>query len=75
MGESSDPCLLGAVVIGVEDLGDRCDVRLGIEGAEFVARRPASELARWVTGSSVQVTFDPIDAHVFETGPQGRRLS
>ena len=74
-GEAGDPCLLASEVIGVEDLGDRCDVRLGIEGAELVARRPATELARWVTGSSVQVTFDPIDAHLFAPGPHGRRLS
>ncbi|MEC7232391.1 MAG: ABC transporter ATP-binding protein [Planctomycetota bacterium] len=75
MGEAGDPCLLGAEVIGVEDLGDRCDVRLGLAGTDLVARRPASELARWVAGSSVQVTFEPSDAHVFEPGPHGRRLS
>ena len=74
-GEVGDPCLLASEVIGVEDLGDRCDVRLEVEGAEFVARRPAGELARWVAGSSVQVTFDPSDAHLFAPGPHGRRLS
>lgn len=75
MGDASDAFLLDAEVIGLEDLGDRCDVRLGIAGAEFIARRPASELARWGAFSSVQVTFDPSDVHLFEPGPHGRRLS
>ena len=75
MGEAGDPCLFGAEVIGVEDLGDRCDVRLGLDGMELVARRPASELARWGAGSSVHVAFDSSDVHLFEPGPNGRRLN
>ena len=75
MGDASDAFLLDAEVCGLEDLGDRCHVRLGIAGAELTARRPASELARWGACSSVQLTFDPSDAHLFEPGPHGRRLS
>ena len=75
MGESGDSCLLCAEVIGIEDLGDRCDVRLGLDGVELVARRPSSELARWGAGSSVQVTFESSDVHLFEPGPNGRRLN
>ena len=75
LGEAVDPCSLRAEVVGVEDLGDRCDVRLLTEGQELVARRSASELARWEAGATVQVAFDPSDVHVFESGPHGLRLS
>ena len=75
MAEAADACQLDAAVLGVEDLGDRCDVRLEVAGAELVARRPAAELGRWEPGSSARVAFDASEVHLFEPGPHGRRLS
>ena len=75
MAEAADACQLDAAVLGVEDLGDRCDVRLEVAGAELVARRPAAELGRWEPGSSARVAFDASEVHLFEPGPHGRRLT
>ena len=73
--EPGDPCALDATVAGVEDLGDRCDVRLRVGDAELVARRPAGELSRWTAaGPATRVAFEPAEALLFEPGPHGARV-
>ena len=75
MAEPEDPCALEATVAGVEDLGDRCDVRLQVGHAELVARRPAGELSRWsVARAAARVAFEPAEALLFEPGPHGARI-
>ena len=75
---SDDQAKVAARIVLVEDLGDRCDVRLEAEhGTELVARRPASELADWErlgANTLVPLTFEREDAHLFEPGPHGKRL-
>ena len=75
---SDDQARVSARIVLVEDLGDRCDVRLEAEdGTELVARRPASELADWErlgANTLVPLTFEREDAHLFEPGPHGKRL-
>lgn len=75
IAEPGDPCALDATVAGVEDLGDRCDVRLRVGHAELIARRPAGELSRWTAaGPAARVAFEPAEALLFEPGPHGARI-
>jgi ABC-type sugar transport system ATPase subunit len=75
--EGAEEAKLHGRVALVEDLGDRCDIRLEVEGGpELVARRPASELEGWealAAGTVVPLTFDREEAHLFEAGPHGAR--
>ena len=75
--QGAEEAMLHARVALVEDLGDRCDIRLEVEGdQELVARRPASELESWEAleaGTVVPLTFDREEAHLFEPGPHGVR--